>query len=192
MRSFLRQDPNIILVGEIRDNETTSLAIQAALTGHLVFSTLHTNNAATAIPRLLDLGAEPFLVVSVLTAVVAQRITRRICNSCKEAYTPSSEVIADIKNILGNLFPQEKSEVMLYRGRGCKECNNTGYLGRIGIYEAIMISANIARMILERNTADEIEKQARMEGMIAMKQDGYLKILDGITSIEEVLRVAQE
>ena len=118
LRSFLRQDPNIILVGEIRDTETVNLAIQAALTGHLVFSTLHTNNASTAIPRLLDLGAEPFLIVSVLNAVVAQRITRRICTVCKESYTPSIEVCEDIKKILVRLYPEDKKEMMLYRGRG--------------------------------------------------------------------------
>lgn len=192
LRSFLRQDPNIILVGEIRDQETTSLAIQAALTGHLVFSTLHTNNASTAIPRLLDLGAEPFLIVSVLTAVQAQRITRRICNVCKESYTPSAEIVADFRNILGTLLPNNGEDMKLYRGRGCKDCSNTGYLGRIGIFEVILISNSIGKLILERATAEEIEKQARLEGMTTMKQDGYLKALNGITTIEEVLRVAEE
>jgi len=192
LRSFLRQDPNIILVGEIRDEETTALAVQAALTGHLVFSTLHTNNASTAIPRLLDLGAEPFLIVSVLNAVQAQRITRRICNVCKESYTPSADIVADIKNVLGPLFPKDQGEIKLYRGRGCKECSNTGFLGRIGIFEVILVSSAISKLILERATADAIEQQARREGMITMKQDGYLKVLKGITTIEEVLRVAQE
>ncbi len=194
LRSFLRQDPNIILVGEIRDEETTALAVQAALTGHLVFSTLHTNNASTAIPRLLDLGAEPFLIVSVLNAVQAQRITRRICTVCKEVYTPPPDIIADIKNVLGPLMPEDqiKGEIKLYRGRGCKECNNTGFLGRIGIFEVILVSSAISRLIMERATAEAIEQQARKEGMITMKQDGYLKALKGITTIEEVLRVAQE
>lgn len=192
LRSFLRQDPNIILVGEIRDNETTNLAIQAALTGHLVFSTLHTNNASTAIPRLLDLGAEPFLIVSVLNAVEAQRITRRICTVCKESYTPTPEIAADIKNILGKLLPEDKKEIVLYKGRGCKECSSTGYLGRIGIYETIIVTSTIAKLIIERATAETIEAKAVEEGMITLKQDGYLKVLDGITTIEEVLRVAQE
>jgi type II secretory ATPase GspE/PulE/Tfp pilus assembly ATPase PilB-like protein len=191
LRSFLRQDPNIILVGEIRDQETTSLAIQAALTGHLVFSTLHTNNAATAIPRLLDLGAEPFLIVSVLNAVQAQRIGRKICPACKETYIPSTEIVQDIKKILGQLFPTDK-ETVLYRGKGCKECTNTGYLGRIGIFEAISISSAICKMILEKASAEEIEKQAKSEGMITMVQDGYLKVLEGITTIEEILRIAKE
>ena len=192
LRSFLRQDPNIILVGEIRDTETVNLAIQAALTGHLVFSTLHTNNASTAIPRLLDLGAEPFLIVSVLNAVVAQRITRRICTVCKESYTPSIEVCEDIKKILGRLYPEDKKEMMLYRGRGCKECNNTGYLGRIGIFEVVSVSNMIWKLIIERVAAEAIEKQAITEGMITMKQDGYLKVIEGVTTIEEVLRVAEE
>jgi len=192
LRSFLRQDPNIILVGEIRDQETVALAVQAALTGHLVFSTLHTNNASTAIPRLLDLGAEPFLIVSVLNAVQAQRICRKICTVCKEDYTPTPEVIADIKNVLGPLIPPDLGEIKLYRGRGCKDCSNTGFLGRIGIFEVIPVSFAISKLIMERATAETIEQQARKEGMITMKQDGYLKVLKGITTIEEILRVAQE
>jgi len=159
MRSFLRQDPNIIMVGEIRDKETTELAIQAALTGHLVFSTLHTNDASGAIPRLLDLGGEPFLLASAMTCVLAQRVLRRICNSCKEEYTPPAEVTEDIKKILGNLY-QEKGPLKLYRGKKCSECNNTGYLGRIGIFEVLPVTEKIARLILERVAAGAIEKQA--------------------------------
>jgi len=192
LRSFLRQDPNIILVGEIRDNETTTLAIQAALTGHLVFSTLHTNNASTAFPRLIDLGAEPFLVVSVLNAVLAQRIVRKICNACKENYTPTEKIAAEFKSVLGNLYPADDKQLTLYKGRGCKECSDTGYLGRIGIFEAISVSANIAKLILENATSETIEKQAISEGLITMMQDGHLKALEGITTIEEVIRVAQE
>lgn len=192
LRSFLRQDPNIILVGEVRDNETTNLAVQAALTGHLVFSTLHTNNAATAIPRLLDLGAEPFLIVSVLNAVEAQRIVRRICTSCKESYLPSQEIINDMKKILGKLFPSDNANAQLYKGKGCKECSNTGYLGRISIIETINVSPSIAKLIIERATAEDIENQAKSEGLITMIQDGYLKVIDGTTTIEEILRVAKE
>jgi type IV pilus assembly protein PilB len=192
LRSFLRQDPNIILVGEIRDGETVNLAIQAALTGHLVFSTLHTNNAATAIPRLIDLGAEPFLVVSVLNALEAQRIVRTICSDCKEKYSPPQPVVENIKKVLGKLFLKKEEEFYLYKGKGCKECNNTGYLGRIGIYETILITPAIARLILERATADAIENQAITEGMITLKQDGYLKAIEGTTTIEEVIRVAEE
>jgi len=192
LRSFLRQDPNIILVGEIRDAETTGLAIQAALTGHLVFSTLHTNNAATALPRLLDMGAEPFLVASSLNAVVGQRICRRICQSCKESYEPPKEVFEDFKKVLGKLFPENKEKIKLYRGKGCQECNQTGYFGRIGIFEVLPVSEKIGKLILERASASQVEEEAISEGMITMKQDGYLKVLEGITTIEEVLRVAQD
>jgi len=191
MRSFLRQDPNIIMVGEIRDRETTELAVQASLTGHLVFSTLHTNDAAQAIPRLLDLGAEPFLLASSVTCLVAQRICRRICPDCKEEYEPPPEIIEDIKKVLGKLLPPKK-EIKLTRGKKCSTCNNTGYLGRIGIFEVLPVTEKIARLILERAPARDIEKQALEEGMVTMKQDGYLKVLEGITTIEEVLRVAQE
>lgn len=190
LRAFLRQDPNIILVGEIRDTETTGLAIQAALTGHLVFSTLHTNDAVTAIPRLLDMGAEPFLVSSSLNCVVAQRIVRRICTSCKESFVPVPEVVADIKTVLGTLDTRDTQS--LFRGKGCNQCNSTGYLGRIGIFEVLPVTQSIGRMILERSSGSELEHQAVTEGMITMKQDGYLKVREGITTIEEVLRVAQD
>lgn len=193
LRSFLRQDPNIILVGEIRDKETAGLAIQAALTGHLVFSTLHTNDAATAIPRLLDMEAEPFLVSSVVHAAVAQRITRKLCNDCKEAYEPSAEVAADIKSVLGPLLPEKyREKITLYKGKGCAECNHDGYHGRVGIFELLKVSEKIAKMINESATSADIKKKAVEEGMITMKQDGYMKVLDGITSIEEVLRVAED
>jgi type IV pilus assembly protein PilB len=190
LRAFVRQDPNVILVGEIRDNETTNLAIQAALTGHLVFSTLHTNDAATAVPRLLDLGAEPFLIASVIHAVVAQRICRKICLACKEAYTPDAKTQENIKTILGPLLPANVP-LKLYRGKGCSECANSGYHGRIGIYELLKISEKISKMILARTPAIDIQKQAISEGMLIMKQDGYIKALKGVTSIEEVLRVAE-
>jgi len=192
MRSLLRQDPDIIMVGEIRDEETTNLAVQASLTGHLVFSTLHTNSASGALPRLLDLKAEPFLLASSMTSVVGQRVVRRICEACKEEYQPSSEVIADIKNVLGSLFaPYEGKPFKLYRGRKCEKCNETGYFGRIGIFEVLPVGEKIAKLILERAPANKIEAQAVADGMITMKQDGYLKALEGATTIEEVLRVAE-
>lgn len=191
LRSFLRQDPNIILVGEIRDQETADLAIQASLTGHLVFSTLHTNNSSGSLPRLLDMGAEPYLLSSTMTAIVAQRVVRKIHDDCKEKYQPDSKVIEEIKTILGNFWPQGK-EIQFYRGRGCQVCGNSGYYGRMGIYEVLPVTEKISKLILSRSPASEIEKQAREEGMITLKQDGYLKVLEGITSIEEVLRVAQE
>ncbi len=194
LRSFLRQDPNIILVGEIRDSETTQLAIQAALTGHLVFSTLHTNDASTAIPRLIDLGAEPFLIASVLNASMGQRIVRKICEFCKSFYDPPVEVQASIKEILGELLPAKFSQgtpLRLAKGVGCKECGNTGYQGRIAIFEVLRVDSNINKMILREASGKEIEIESRKHGLIIMKQDGYLKALDGITTIEEVLRVAE-
>ncbi len=190
LRSFLRQDPNIILVGEIRDGETADLAIQAALTGHLVFSTLHTSDAAGALPRLLDLGAETFLLASTITAVMGQRITRKICDHCKAPYTPAPQLVEEIRTILGPLMPP--GEVKLYRGKGCSECGDSGYIGRIGIFEVLTVTDSVAHLVLQRADAETIEKQAVAEGMITMKQDGYLKALAGVTSIEEVLRVAQE
>lgn len=191
LRSFLRQDPNIILVGEIRDKETTDLAIQASLTGHLVFSTLHTNNASGALPRLLDMGAEPYLLASSITAVVAQRVVRRIHDKCKVEYTPDQKVIEEMKDTLGSLWTA-KNGVKLFKGKGCADCNDSGYYGRIGIFEVMPVTEPISKLILERSPASVIEKEARKEGMIDMKQDGYLKVLEGITTVEEVLRVAQD
>jgi type II secretory ATPase GspE/PulE/Tfp pilus assembly ATPase PilB-like protein len=196
LRAFLRQDPNIIMVGEIRDQETAELAIQAALTGHLVFSTLHTNSAAGALPRLLDMKAEPFLLVSSMTLVMAQRVVRKICPDCKEEYEPETKVLEDMKKVLGPLFDgwmkqNNKEKVLLYRGKGCDECGGTGYKGRVGVFEVLLMNEKIGKLILERRPAEDIEKQGTEDGMILMKQDGYLKTLEGITTIEEVLRVAQ-
>ncbi len=194
LRAFLRQDPNIILVGEIRDKETTELAIQAALTGHLVFSTLHTSNAAGALPRLLDLGAESFLLASTMNAILGQRIVRKICDSCKVEYAPPGQLIEEMRVVLGKYYPGEKEGklVKFYKGKGCAECGDSGYLGRVGIFETLTISEKVGSLILQRADSGTIEKEAVEEGMITMKQDGYLKVLQGVTSIEEVLRVAQE
>ncbi len=196
LRSFLRQDPNIIMVGEIRDEETAELAIQASLTGHLVFSTLHTNSAAGALPRLLDMKAEPFLLVSSMTLVMAQRVVRKICEVCKKEYTAEQPVMDDIKTVLGSLYDgwvtqNKKETVNIFKGEGCDACGGTGYKGRIGIYEVLVMTEKIGKLILERKPGSDIEHQALEDGMILMKQDGYLKVLEGITSIEEVLRVAQ-
>ena len=192
LRAFLRQDPNIILVGEIRDKETTELAIQAALTGHLVFSTLHTSSAAGALPRLLDLGAETFLLASTMNAVVGQRIVRKICTYCKLEYAPPPPLVEEIKVVLGKYFPPQAGELKFFKGKGCQECGNSGYLGRIGIYETLMVSEKVASLVLQHSDSGSLEKEAINEGMITMKQDGYLKVLQGITTVEEVLRVAQE
>ncbi|MBU1127398.1 GspE/PulE family protein [Patescibacteria group bacterium] len=191
LRSFLRQDPDIIMVGEIRDAETTELAVQASLTGHLVFSTLHTNDAAGAVPRLLDLGAEPFLLASSLSCVIAQRVMRRICPDCKQEYEATPEVIEELKGVLGKLFPTDKKNT-LFKGGKCAKCNNTGYLGRIGIFEVMPVSEKLGRLTMERSSSVDIQKQAISEGMITLRQDGYLKVLEGLSTMEEVLRVAQE
>lgn len=212
LRAFLRQDPNIIMVGEIRDRETAELAIQAALTGHLVFSTIHTNSAAGALPRLLDMGGEPFLIASSVNAIEGQRVARKICRACIEELTPPDEVVQDMKEVLGSLFDaamergvesvtdgvivQKKTGTIgtpkVYRGKGCSECGGTGYKGRLGVYEVLVVSEKVGKLILEHAPASKIEAQAKEEGMITMKQDGYLKVLEGLTTLEEVLRVAQE
>ncbi len=195
LRSFLRQDPNIIMVGEVRDEETAQLAVQASLTGHLVFSTVHTNSAAGALPRLLDMHAEPFLLASTMTAVVGQRVLRRVCTQCKTSFVPEQTVIDDIKNILGSLFKPngEGGQVVLYKGKGegCPGCGGSGYQGRVAIFEVLKVNASVAKLVMERSDAGAIEKQAMADGMITMKQDGYLKALEGITTLEEVVRVAQ-
>jgi len=192
MRSFLRQDPDIIMVGEIRDVETAELAIQAALTGHLVFATLHTNSAAGALPRLLDMEAEPYLLASSINCVVGQRVVRRICEYCRKEYQPPQEVMEEVKKVLGPLYPKKEEEKLpLYRREGCEKCNDTDHKARIGVYEALVLSEKISRLILERSPSSKIEKQAIEEGMVVMTQDGYLKAIEGVTTIEEVLRVSQ-
>jgi type IV pilus assembly protein PilB len=198
LRSFLRQDPNIIMVGEIRDQETADLAIQASLTGHLVFSTLHTNSASGALPRLIDMEAEPFLLASSMTCIVAQRVVRQICTHCKIEYTPEGPVLDDMKKILGPLLEgylrQRKitlEQLTLHRSEGCSECNDTGFSGRIGIFEVLPVTEKIAKLILESAPAYKIEAEAMNEGMILMKTDGYMKVLEGLSTIEEVLRVAE-
>jgi len=197
LRSILRQDPDVIMVGEIRDTETAELAIHAALTGHLVFSTLHTNSAAGALPRLMDMQVEPYLLTSTVNAIIAQRLVRRICKDCKKAVTAPKEVVAELREELGPLFDKNKQvdkegNVTIYTGAGCDACDGTGYKGRIGIFEVLMASDTISRLVLEHQPTQAIQDQAIKEGMITLKQDGFLKVLSGITSIEEVLRVTRE
>lgn len=196
LRSFLRQDPNIIMVGEIRDNETADLAIQASLTGHLVFSTLHTNSSSGALPRLLDMQAEPFLLASSMTCVAAQRVLRKICDNCRETYAPPAQALDEMKKVLGPLYDafvsqQAGKPVMLSRGRKCEKCGDTGYKGRIAIFEVLKVTEKIGKLILERAPAIQIEQAAVADGMVLMEQDGYLKALEGITTLEEVMRVAK-
>lgn len=192
LKSFLRQDPNIILVGEIRDRETADLAVQAALTGHLVFSTLHTNDASGALPRLLDMGAEPYLLASSMTCIVAQRVVRKIHDDCKETYPADPKIVDEMKTELGTLWQAPVGEPKFFKGKGDEECGNSGYLGRIGLFEVLPITEKISKLILERASAADINKLAKEEGMITLKQDGYLKVTEGVTTVEEVLRVAQE
>jgi type IV pilus assembly protein PilB len=198
LRSFLRQDPNVIMVGEIRDSETAELAIQASLTGHLVFSTLHTSSAAGALPRLMDMGAEPFLLASSMTLVMAQRVMRVLNKEYTEEYQPEQAVIEDIKGVLGQRFDtwckqngKTESTLTLRKPSANRPQTEPEYKGRIAIFEVMKITEEIARMILERKPASEMEKAALRDGMLLMKQDGYIKALNGVTTIEEVLRVAQ-
>ncbi|HRT40389.1 MAG TPA: GspE/PulE family protein [Candidatus Woesebacteria bacterium] len=198
LRSFLRQDPNIIMVGEIRDTETADLAINAALTGHLVFSTLHTNDAAGVPPRMLDMGVEPFLLTSSLNCVVGQRVLRRVCKDCGQEIDIPAGQIDDLKITLGPIYDmieekwkKENKSLKVFKPVGCDKCNGTGYFGRIAIYEVMPVSEKIAKLIVSKAAAADIQKQAIEEGMLTMKQDGYVKVLEGITTVEEVLRVAQ-
>ncbi len=183
LRSFLRQDPNIIMIGEVRDQETANIAIKAALTGHLVLSTVHTNDAPSAIVRLLDMGVAPFLVGSALNIVVAQRLVRKICPLCRERVTYPEEVL-----IQAGLAPEEIGDLEVYRGRGCPECNNTGYRGRDGIYEVMPISPTIRDMIIRNASSTEIKRQAEQEGMLTLRQNGIIKFKSGISTLEEVLK----
>jgi general secretion pathway protein E/type IV pilus assembly protein PilB len=183
LRSFLRHDPDVILVGEIRDLETAEVAINASLTGHLVFSTLHTNDAVTSTTRLLDMGVEPFLVSSAISGVLAQRLVRRTCKACKEEYTPDPrELPSDLK-----LDPGQK----LTRGRGCRECRNSGYRGRLGIFELLLINDELRDMIVQRRSATEMLTVARKRGIKLMRDDGWTKVIKGMTTVEEVLRVTK-
>src|SRR3989344_5699222 len=186
LRNFLRQDPNIIMVGEIRDTETAELAIQAALTGHQVFSTVHTNSAAGAPPRLLDMGVEPFLLASALNGVIGQRVARKICPFCKIEIPTPPEIAENFKQVLGKVIAPD-SPIKLFKGTGCAKCNKAGYLGRVGIFEVLIVTEKISRLILEHVTYPQIEEAARLDGMMTMKEDGYLKVLEGITTLEEVL-----
>ncbi|SMO64798.1 general secretion pathway protein E/type IV pilus assembly protein PilB [Balnearium lithotrophicum] len=183
LRSILRQDPDIIMIGEIRDTETAEIAIQSALTGHLVFSTLHTNDAPSSVTRLLDMGIEPFLVASSVIGVIAQRLVRKVCPYCKEAYTPTPEELRDLGiNDYGGKF---------YRGRGCEYCMGTGYLGRTAIYEILTVDKDIRRYILSGKDSDEIKELAVKKGMKTLRMDGAEKVKMGVTTPEEVLRVTR-
>lgn len=220
LRALLRQDPNIIMVGEIRDKETANLGVQAALTGHLVFSTLHTNNAATCLPRLLDMGIEPFLIASTVKAVVGQRLVRKLCNECRIEFEPNDAEVAEFKALFSNvgdkgftyinelekkaaeqgiggdveLNSSESSIHKLWKANpeGCNECHNSGYSGRIGIYEVLGNTIAVQKLITANATSSEIQNKAIEEGMLTMQTDGLIKTLRGTTTLEEVLRVTRE
>jgi len=206
LRALLRQDPDIIMVGEIRDEETMHIAINAAMTGHLVLSTLHTNSAAASLPRLLDMGAEPFLLATTLNVVVAQRLVRKICANCQKEYRLGKEEIMELgKKVdmlkLLEIMKREKivaenvnnwEEVSFMKGEGCSRCSSSGFKGRMGIYEVIEVDDDIRALISERKDADTIEKKAVEKGVLTILQDGFIKSVQGLTTIEEVLRVTQE
>jgi type II secretory ATPase GspE/PulE/Tfp pilus assembly ATPase PilB-like protein len=190
LRSLVRQDPDIVLVGEIRDGETASISVNAALTGHLLLSTLHANDAATAIPRLLDMGVEPYLVASTLEVVVAQRLVRRLCPHCRYTAMVSREEARTLFPLAGDsLFPAD-GRLLLYRSKGCERCSQTGYRGRVGIYEVLQITPEMEELIVKRASSSDINDLARRQGMATLFEDGFEKVKRGVTSLEELLRVA--
>lgn len=192
LRSILRQDPNVVFVGEIRDSETAGIAVNAALTGHLVLSTLHTNDAATALPRLIDMKVEPFLVASTVNVIIAQRLIRKICDMCKMSYAILRSDLA--KNLPPALITHhfgQGEEIKLYRGKGCKICHSTGYSGRLGLFEVLEVTKEVRALITAKNDSDVIAKKAIEEGMTTMLADGMNKVAKGVTTLEEVLRVTK-
>jgi type IV pilus assembly protein PilB len=190
LRAIVRQDPNIILVGEIRDNITAQIAVNAALTGHLLFSTLHANDAATAVPRLLDMEIEPFLLASTLELVIAQRLMRRICTHCRYSHTISYREACQLFPQAEHYFSSEEKDVTLYHGKGCGACGNTGYKGRIGVYELLEVTPELEELIVQRRTTAEINNLAREQGMLTLFEDGLKKVAAGLSTIEELLRIA--
>lgn len=205
LRALLRQDPNIIMVGEVRDTETAEISAHAALTGHLVLSTIHTNDAVTVLPRLTEMGVPTFLIASTTNMIIAQRLVRKVCTHCIESYTLSRQAIENLQKQInvnylletlskqGAILPGQKvEELLFYRGRGCKQCNDEGYKGRMGIYEVLEMDEDLAKVILENGTAEDLRRVAIAHGMLTMIQDGFLKAKAGVTTIEEILRVTKE
>ncbi len=198
LRHIVRQDPDIIMVGEIRDSETASLATHAALTGHIVLSTLHTSNAIGVIPRLVDLGIQSYLIPPTLSIAIAQRLVRRLCDNCKKKIKPKKEIKDSILKEIDNLPPQTKTNfkipepLSIFEAAGCRKCDNKGFVGRIGLYEILSMTDQLSDIILKEPSEREIVKEAKRQGMITMKQDGIMKVLSGVTTIEEILRVAEE
>jgi type IV pilus assembly protein PilB len=187
LRSILRQDPDVILLGEIRDAETAKIAMQAAQTGHLVLSTLHTDDAPSVVTRLADIGVEPFVIASAVVGVVAQRLVRRLCVHCRRQYTPPADVLRSL-----NIPEAEAAAIPFYKSVGCDQCNHTGYRGRIGIYEVMKITDKVRRLISSRSPIDQIREAALGSGMISLGEDGLAKVKSGITTPEELIRVVTE
>jgi len=183
LRSFLRQDPDIILVGETRDLETAEIAVQASLTGHLVFTTLHTNDAPSSIARLLDLGLEPFLLTATIEGIVAQRLVRRICAVCKEPFTPSEQQLMEL-----NLTPDDLEGRQLYRGAGCEKCNQSGYRGRMSIGEVMVLEDDMRELIIQNASTQVLRAEARKRGMRTLREAGLMAMYEGQTTIDEVVR----
>jgi len=184
LRAFLRQDPDVIMVGETRDLETAEIAVQASLTGHLVLTTIHTNDAPSVATRLSDMGVEPFLISASMIGALAQRLARKICSKCKEEYVPQRELLLRM-----GFDPKLHPEVVFYKGRGCDACRQTGYKGRVGIYELMRINEELAEMIVRRAPVSELKEAARANGMKTLQEDGFRKAKDGLTTIEEIMRV---
>ncbi len=189
LRALMRQDPNVILVGEIRDGETASIAVNAALTGHLLFSTLHANDAVTSVPRLLEMGVEPFLLASTLEVVIAQRLVRRICPHCRYSFSVEADEVSKLFPNAGKFFPK-KGALLLYRGKGCESCGGIGYSGRIAIHELLTVTGEVENLIVARASSAEIQTEARKQGMQSLFEDGLEKVKTGVTTLEELLRVA--
>src|SRR4029078_184184 len=185
LRSILRSDPDIVLIGEVRDHETAQIAIEAALTGHMVLTTLHTNDSPSAITRLIEMGIEPFLVGSAIDSVLAQRLTRKLCNKCKEAFTPKPAELQRVR------YPWEEGQDLpeLFRPVGCTSCTKTGYKGRMAIHEVMTVTEEIEMLAVARSSADTIAPAPRASGTSTLRDDGWLKVGKGLTSIEEILRV---
>jgi type IV pilus assembly protein PilB len=206
LRALLRQDPNVIMIGEIRDQETAEEAMHAAMTGHIVLSTLHTNSSAGALPRLIDIGVEPYLIASTVNAVMGQRLVRIICPDCKTKYQPEKAVVEALRKQfnfekLMAILAQENiisgkakkfEDLEFYHGQGCDKCSNTGYKGRIGVHEILEVTPEIAEMIVKHSTTQEIQEQAEKAGMVVMWEDGFIKAVQGVTTIDEILRVTKE
>lgn len=196
LRTALRQDPDIIMVGEIRDQETIEIAVRAALTGHLVLSTIHTNSAVSTLTRITDMGVKPFLITSSIRGIISQRLVRKICEYCKESYAPDEKTVKDVLTELegvssDDLDPALLNDVKFYRGKGCDKCNQLGYKGRTAVFEILEMSRNVGELVLQNAPDNKLEDQAKADGMVTLRQDGFIKVLKGLTTLEEIFRIAQ-